>query len=102
MFYLTPFFQYWQNCFFPSNFEEKDDPRLINSLYQTKYTENYEALKKDYKGTLSSNISCVALKKYLRTPSETKRYMIFFIKIVFIRKKLQRKNLYFPLRAFLL
>ena len=103
MFYLTPFFQYWrQNCFLPLNFEEKDDPRLINSLYQTKYTENYEALKNDYKATLSSNISFVALKKYLSNPSAAIRYMINFIQNIFIIKKLQREDLYFPLRPFLL
>ena len=64
---------WWQNYMASVNMEDRDDPRLVQSLYQTKYAQNYEALKNEFKVALGQNISFVALKKYFLSPCETKR-----------------------------
>lgn len=75
--FLTPFLKiqdlFWLNYMVSVNMEDRDDPRLVQSLYQTKYRQNYETLKNEYKVALGQNISFVALKKYLTSPNETKR-----------------------------
>lgn len=84
MFYQSPlFFKYpnfeWLNYFSSFNFqppEPKDDPRLAHSLYQTKYLQNYESLKEEYKSTVLPTISFVLFHKYLTFPTETKRYIL--------------------------
>ena len=53
---------WWQNYMASVNMEDRDDPRLVQSLYQTKYAQNYEALKNEFKVALGQNISFVALK----------------------------------------
>lgn len=70
----SPFFKFQLfNFASPSNIELKDDPRLINSPYQTKYLQNYESLKYEYKSKLSQAISFVALGNYLTFPTVTRR-----------------------------
>lgn len=65
---------WWHHYFSSLSMENTDDPRLVNSPYQTKYMKNYEALKTEFKSTLSQNISFVALKKCLTSHFETYRY----------------------------
>ena len=93
---IPPFFKYpdfeWLNYFSFFHFqpEPKDNPRLVHSLYQTKYLQNYELLKEEYKITVLPTISFVQIQKYLNFPTESKGYIFFSIfKINFIapRKK---------------
>lgn len=77
----NPFFTmqslFWYDYLASLNREEgSDDLRLLNSLYQIRYRQNYETLKIEHKDSLSQNISYVALKKYLHSGSEGRRLAI--------------------------
>lgn len=77
MFPISPFFQYWQQNNYFFNIDSQDDPRLSNSLYQTRYLQNYEAVKSEYRENLKKNVSFVAVRKYFTCPVRDRRYFEF-------------------------
>ena len=81
---------YCHSSYFPMRFfpltnlsgsmsEDRDDPRLINSLYQIQYSKNFEELKPEFKATLCRIISFVAIKEYLKLPIDKRRYCFCFL-----------------------
>ena len=60
------------NNFVSLNMGSGDDPRLAQSLYQTKIAQNHASLKNEFKTLLNPNISFIALKTYLASPCQTK------------------------------
>ena len=74
-FYLSFNNEFQKHCFnqLSSDFETKDDPRLINCPYQNQYIKHYECLKNEYKNRISQTISFVSLKKFVGLPPESRR-----------------------------
>ena len=68
--FFPSFFQiqnlWWFNYFYTLNLEGKNDFRLTDSPYQTKYMQNCAELKLEYKeAIINQKISVEALMKYL-------------------------------------
>jgi len=74
-FYLSLNKEFQKHCInqFSSDFEAKDDPRLIICPYQSQYIKHYECLKNEYKNRISQTISFVSLKKFVALPPESRR-----------------------------